>query len=68
MKFTYKEIIPLIASLIFIFLMMNYTFKNDVIFWYLYAFTLLVGIAISLIYSKFKDELPTWNYLLFGIG
>ena len=68
MKSIYKEIIPLIASLIFVYFMMNYTFKNDVIFWYLYAFTLLVGIAISLIYSKFKDELPTWNYLLFGIG
>ena len=68
MKINYKQILPLIASLIFVYFMMNYTFKNDVIFWYLYAFTLLVGIAISLIYSKFKDELPTWNYLLFGIG
>ena len=68
MKFNYKEIIPLIASLLFVYFMMSYTFKNDVIFWYLYAFTLLVGIAVSLIYSKFKDELPTWNYLLFGIG
>ena len=68
MKFNYKETILLIASLIFVFFMMNYTFKNDVIFWYLYAFTLLVGIAVSLINSKYKDELPTWNYLIFGIG
>ena len=68
MKFNTKEILLLIASLIFVFLMMNYTFENDVIFWYLYAFTLLVGIAVSLISSKFNDELPTWNYLIFGIG
>ena len=68
MKFNYKEIILLIASLIFIYFMMYYTFENKTIFWYLYAFTLLVGIAISLITSTFKDELPTWNYLLFGIG
>lgn len=68
MKFNYKETILLIASLIFVFFMMNYTFNNDVIFWYLYAFTLLVGIAVSLINSKYKDELPTWNYLIFGIG
>ena len=68
MKFNYKEIILLIASLIFVFFMMYYTFENKTIFWYLYAFTLLVGIAISLITSTFKDELPTWNYLLFGIG
>lgn len=68
MKFNTKEILLLIASLIFVFFMMNYTFKNDVIFWYLYAFTLLVGIAISLINSKFSDELPTWNYLIFGVG
>ena len=68
MKFNYKEILLLMASLIFVFFMMNYTFKNEAIFWYLYAFTLLVGISVSLISSKFKDELPTWNYLIFGIG
>ena len=68
MKFNYKEIILLIASLIFVYFMMNYTFQNKSIFWYLYAFTLLVGIAISLITSTFKDKLPTWNYLLYGIG
>ena len=68
MKFNYKEIILFIASLIFVYFMMYYTFENKTIFWYLYAFTLLVGIAISLITSTFKDELPTWNYLLFGIG
>lgn len=48
--------------------MMFLTFNNEKIFWYLYAFTLLVGIAISLVSTTFKDELPTWNYLLFGIG
>lgn len=68
MKNEWKKSLPLILSLIFIYSMMFFTFENKVIFWYLYAFTLLVGIAISLVYSKYKDELPTWNYLLFGIG
>ncbi len=68
MKSEWKNSLPLILSLIFIYSMMFFTFENKVIFWYLYAFTLLVGIAISLVYSKYKDELPTWNYLLFGIG
>lgn len=68
MKNEWKKSLPLILSLIFIYSMMFVTFEHAVIFWYLYAFTLLVGIAISLVYSKYKDELPTWNYLLFGIG
>lgn len=68
MKLNFKVIIPLVLSLLFIYSMMIYTFDHKVIFWYLYTFILLVGIAISLVYSSFKDELPTWNYLLFGIG
>lgn len=63
-----KQIVPLVLSLLFVFFMMNYTFDNKVIFWYLYAFTILVGIAISLVLSNFKDDLETWRYLLFGIG
>jgi uncharacterized protein len=68
MKLNFKVIIPLVLSLIFIYSMMIYTFDHKVIFWYLYAFILLVGIAVALVYSNFKDELPTWNYLLFGVG
>ncbi len=48
--------------------MLFYTFSEKTIFWYLYTFTLLVGIAISLVTEKFEDSLPTWQYLIFGIG
>lgn len=48
--------------------MLFYTFEGRTIFWYLYAFTLLIGIAISLLAGKFEDQLPTWQYLIFGIG
>lgn len=64
----YKHSILLLLSLVFIYSMMFYTFEAKTIFWYLYAFTLLVGMAISLVAGQFKDELPTWHYLLFGIG
>jgi uncharacterized protein len=68
MKSNLKVILPLVISLLFVYLMMVYTFEHKVIFWYLYTFILLVGIAVALVYSTFKDELATWKYLIFGIG
>lgn len=64
----YKHIVILLLSLLFVYSMMFYTFAEKTIFWYLYAFTLLVGISISLMAGKFEDQLPTWKYLMFGIG
>ena len=64
----YKHMIILLLSLSFVYSMMFYTFAEKTIFWYLYAFTLLVGISISLMAGKFEDQLPTWKYLIFGIG
>lgn len=63
-----KQTIVLLLSLLFIYAMLSYTFVETTIFWYLYAFTLLVGIAISLVFGKFEDQLPTWQYLIFGTG
>ncbi|KGR73716.1 CPBP family intramembrane glutamic endopeptidase [Ureibacillus sinduriensis] len=63
-----KQLIGLLLSLIFIYVMLYITFEEIKIFWYLYTFTLLVGIAIAIIYGKFRDEISTWQYLLFGIG
>ncbi|MDN4492328.1 CPBP family intramembrane glutamic endopeptidase [Ureibacillus aquaedulcis] len=63
-----KQLIGLLLSLLFIYVMLYITFKEINIFWYLYTFTLLVGIAIAVIYGRLKDELSTWQYLLFGIG
>lgn len=68
MKTKYNQLIALIISLVFIYVMMYFTFNNHEIFWYLYTFTLLIGIAISIVFSSFSDELPTWQYLIFGIG
>ncbi|WP_234417328.1 MULTISPECIES: CPBP family intramembrane glutamic endopeptidase [unclassified Lysinibacillus] len=64
----HKQTIILLLALVFIFSMMFYTFHEKTIFWYLYAFTLLVGIAVSLVAAKFEDRIPTWQYLLYGIG
>ena len=63
-----KQFVGLLLSLIFIYVMLYITFNETTIFWHLYTFTVLVGIAIAMIYGKFKDELSTWHYLLFGIG
>ncbi|MGM9949797.1 MAG: lysostaphin resistance A-like protein [Lysinibacillus sp.] len=64
----HKQTIALLLSLLFVYAMLIYTFQETAIFWYLYAFTLLVGIAIALIFGKFEDRLPTWQYLIYGIG
>ena len=63
-----KQLIGLLLSLIFMYVMLYITFEEINIFWYLYTFTLLVGIAIAIIYGKFLDEVSTWQYILFGIG
>lgn len=63
-----KQAPVLLLSLIFMYGMLFYTFSEKAIFWYLYAATLLIGIAISLVSEKFEDRLPTWQYLIFGIG
>lgn len=63
-----KSFIIFFLSILFVYVMQLFTFNNHNIFWYLYAFTLLVVTAVSLLNIKFKDELPTWQYLIFGIG
>ena len=56
------------ASLFFIYFMLYFTFKSNEVFWYLYSFIALVVMAIAVVSSKFEDQLPTWRYLLYGIG
>nr|WP_106783894.1 CPBP family intramembrane glutamic endopeptidase [Lysinibacillus timonensis] len=63
-----KQIVGLLLSIIFVYSFTYYAFKESNIFWYIFTFTILIGIAISIIVSQLKDELPTWKYLLFGIG
>lgn len=63
-----KKLVGLLLSLIFFYVMLYITFEEINIFWYLYSFTLLVGIAIASIYGKFNDEVPTWQYIVYGIG
>lgn len=63
-----KQIIGLLLSLLFVFGMLYYSFEEKAIFWYLYTFTILVGMSITILYGEIKDELPTWKYLIYGIG
>lgn len=63
-----KPFIVFLLSLLFVYVMQIFTFNNDQIFWYLYTFTLLIVMAVAILHAKFKDELPTWQYLIFGIG
>lgn len=58
----------LLLSLLFTFGMFAFTFANQAVFWYLYTFTLLVCTAIAILVGKIEDQLPTWKFLLFGIG
>lgn len=63
-----KHLIGLLLSLLFIYIMLSYSFEESKVFWYLYTFTLLVGMSIAIISNKIKKELPTWKYFIFGIG
>ena len=63
-----KQTILFLLSLLFVYGMLAFTFANQPVFWYLYAFILLVCIAISILAGKIEDQLPTWQFLLFGIG
>lgn len=58
----------LLLSLLFTYGMLAFTFANQAVFWYLYTFTLLVCIAIAILAGTIEDQLPTWKFLLFGIG
>lgn len=63
-----KQTIIFLLSLLFVYGMLAFTFANQAVFWYLYSFTLLVCIAIALMAGEIEDQLPTWQFLLFGIG
>lgn len=63
-----KPFIVLLLSLTLIYGSTYFSFEEKKIFWYLYTFTILVGMAISFLSVKVKDELPTWKYTLFGVG
>lgn len=63
-----NELVRLLLSLTFIYISLFFTFGESDIFWYLYSFTLLIGVSISLVYGNIKDEIATWKYLLFGVG
>ncbi|HWL25519.1 MAG TPA: CPBP family intramembrane glutamic endopeptidase [Ureibacillus sp.] len=63
-----KSLVLLLLSLIFFFAVFSYAFDNSDIFWYLYPFIILIGIAISILSSNQKDEVSLWKCLLFGIG
>ncbi|AYC29063.1 CPBP family intramembrane glutamic endopeptidase [Paenisporosarcina cavernae] len=55
-------VIPLAFVLLF------FVFSTSEIFWYMYTFAMLLLMAISYLNSSFKDEVQTWEFLVFGIG
>lgn len=50
------------------FLLYFMAFQNTAIFWYMYTFALLLLMSYALLFTKFFDELPTWESLVFGLG
>lgn len=64
----FKQLVGLLLSLIIFYLLLGFSFQEKAAFWYLYTFSLLVGMAIAIISGTIKDELPTWKYLIYGIG
>ncbi|MBK3495358.1 CPBP family intramembrane metalloprotease [Viridibacillus sp. YIM B01967] len=62
------NILVLILSLVFIYVLLYLSFDQKAVFWYLYTFTMLVGMAVSFAFGKIEDKIKTWEYLLFGVG
>lgn len=63
-----KDSKTVFTLLLFIAAMQTITAFNTSIFWYMYTFTLLICMAVTLLNMQFFDELPTWQYALHGIG
>ena len=57
-----KQTILFLLSLLFVYGMLAFTFANQAVFWYMYAFTLLVCIAIAILAGSIEDQLPTWQF------
>jgi len=64
----YNRESKLLFALLFVYTMLYFTFKNEEVFWHLYAFTILVSIAVATLSGKVEDQLPTWRYLIYGVG
>lgn len=43
-------------------------FQNPATFWYMYTFSLLLLMSISMLFAKLFDELDTWKSFLQGLG
>lgn len=54
--------------LVIVYLLLFLTFSFEVIFWYMYTFTMLLFMALSFVLGKMEDDVQTWEYLIFGIG
>ena len=43
-------------------------FKDTSIFWYMYTFALLILMSAAIVFGEIKDELRTWQSLIYGIS
>lgn len=56
------------SLLIVVYALLYVTFLNENLFWYMYTFTMLLFMALSLVLGEIEDDVQTWEYLVFGIG
>lgn len=57
-----------LCLLLLIFVTQTTSAFNAGVFWYLYTFSLLICMAVTVVQGEFFDEQPTWHYLMYGIG
>lgn len=62
-----QQLILLILASTVIVLLMVFSFKNIAVFWYIYTFTLLLGMALALACGEVMDRLSTTRYFLIGL-
>lgn len=63
-----KNLIVLLLTLVFFFIIHSYTFREPEIYWYLYPFIILICVAISIVSMNQKDDMPIWKCFIFGLG
>ncbi|KAB2337314.1 CPBP family intramembrane metalloprotease [Cytobacillus depressus] len=58
----------LIFGLVFAHILMNFTFQDKAVFWYIFSASLLFLISYSILNEELNDEASFGSYLLYGVG
>lgn len=62
-----KILVRLIISLVLAYLFTWISFSNVKEFWYFYTFTILFLMSIAYFFSKIKDEVKPFSYIVWGL-